>query len=148
MGRPAGSFWTPTPVTVLQSTCTPPTKSSAAEVRNRFRPPSSRRRVPATTASGIPAAASVSSSPAVSTGCALHSTKASKPSPASSETARSSWTGSRRLRYQYLASSVPPGTQVPETVEKNPASVGRGASGASASCNGPAICSTCAECEA
>ncbi|CAM5544165.1 hypothetical protein SCANM63S_04648 [Streptomyces canarius] len=123
-----------------QSTATPRTKSSAAEHRNRPQPPWSRRRVPATTASGT-----VSSTPTVSTGCALTSTNVPNSSSAKARTAVSNRTVCRRLRNQYPASSSSPVTHSASTVEKNGTVARRGETPSSTRRISSRISSTCAE---
>ncbi|RPK54456.1 hypothetical protein EES44_30025 [Streptomyces sp. ADI96-15] len=136
------------PVTALQSTAAPRTKSSAAEVRTLSRPPSPRRSVPVATASVTPVSAAVSSTPMVSTGCGLHSTKNRYPSSRSPRTAWSKHTGRRSLRTQYPASSRPPSTQAASTVEYTGTEAVLGDTPASSRPIRSATWSTCGECEA
>ncbi len=89
----------------LQSTSTPCTHSSASEVRNRSRPPASRRRVLTATGAVRSGLSSVSRIPMARTGCGLTSMNVPYPRSPSASTVDRKRTGWRRFRYQYPASS-------------------------------------------
>ena len=98
-----------------QSTPTPFTNTRAAAATNSPTPPAPRRNVP--NATPPPHPSSVSCTPTVNTGCALHSTNTRCPTPANRPTASAKRTGRRKFSNQYRPPNSPSTTQSPVTVD-------------------------------